>query len=249
MYKRQGIIGESKSFFKRYTARFNGSYTINKHITVGGNINYTYRDRSGINTGTNGWNPIQYAYNIDPTTPVYDENSGDNLGYGVANTGYGRMWNPLAFMEQSSTGKNVTQHIFGNTYAEVTLLKDLVIRTDFGINHKNIRTRSYSPSYYHDGQNSSDKTTVNQGSNSNSSWQWENILRYKKQFANHNLSILLGTSASEDLYETLSGSRNNLPSEAIGNEWYWYLDAGDVMTATNKAVSYTHLTLPTTSRV
>ncbi|MCA4599130.1 TonB-dependent receptor [Bacteroides xylanisolvens] len=230
----EGIIGESKSFFKRYTARFNGSYTINKHITVGGNINYTYRDRSGINTGTNGWNPIQYAYNIDPTTPVYDENSGDNLGYGVANTGYGRMWNPLAFMEQSSTGKNVTQHIFGNTYAEVTLLKDLVIRTDFGINHKNIRTRSYSPSYYHDVQNSSDKTTVNQGSNSNSSWQWENILRYKKQFANHNLSILLGTSASEDLYETLSGSRNNLPSEAIGNEWYWYLDAGDVMTATNK---------------
>ena len=64
----EGIIGESKSFFKRYTARFNGSYTINKHITVGGNINYTYRDRSGINTGTNGWNPIQYAYNIDPTT-------------------------------------------------------------------------------------------------------------------------------------------------------------------------------------
>ena len=228
-----GIVGEDKSSFERVTARLNSSYNINKFIKVGANINYAYTEKIGVATGTNGWNPIQYAYNIEPTVPVYDPDSDDTFGYGTSTTGYGRTWNPLAFMDESAQGTNITQHLYGNIFAEITLYKDLVFKTDFGVNHKNNRSRSYSPIFYHTPDNKSDKNTISQNSHSNSSWQWENTLRYKKEFGDHNISVLLGTSATEGRYEYINASRNNLPNEALTNEWYWYLNAGDVMTSTN----------------
>ena len=90
-------------------------------------------ENSGVATGINGYNPISYAYNIDPTTPVYDENSNDTFGYGVSPVPYSRMWNPIAFMDEAPKNKNITQQFFGNVYAEITFIKDLVFRTDFGI--------------------------------------------------------------------------------------------------------------------
>lgn len=128
-----GIIGEDASFYKRFSTRLNSSYSINDFLSVGANVNYAYIENSGVATGINGYNPISYAYNIDPTTPVYDENSNDTFGYGVSPVPYSRMWNPIAFMDEAPKNKNITQQFFGNVYAEITFIKDLVFRTDFGI--------------------------------------------------------------------------------------------------------------------
>ena len=55
----------------------------------------------------------------------------------------------------------------------------------------------------------------------------------KKSFGEHSASVLLGTSASRDVYEFMTGRRNKYPNEAMTNENYWYLNAGDVMTSAN----------------
>lgn len=54
-----------------------------------------------------------------------------------------------------------------------------------------------------------------------------------KIFGEHSASVLLGTSASRDVYEFMTGRRNKYPNEAMTNENYWYLNAGDVMTSAN----------------
>ena len=228
-----GIIGEDASFYKRFSTRLNSSYSINDFLSVGANVNYAYIENSGVATGINGYNPISYAYNIDPTTPVYDENSNDTFGYGVSPVPYSRMWNPIAFMDEAPKNKNITQQFFGNVYAEITFIKDLVFRTDFGINHRNFRGRMFAPKFFHSAECKEDNSRVEQSTNANSSWQWENTLRYKKSFGEHSTSVLLGTSASRDVYEFMTGTRNKYPNEAMTNENYWYLNAGDVMTSAN----------------
>ena len=58
------------------------------------------------------------------------------------------MWNPIAFMDEAPKNKNITQQFFGNVYAEITFIKDLVFRTDFGINHRNFRGRMFAPKFF-----------------------------------------------------------------------------------------------------
>lgn len=77
-------------------------------------------------TGINGYNPISYAYNIDPTTPVYDENSNDTFGYGVSPVPYSRMWNPIAFMDEAPKNKNITQQ-----FLVMFMLRSLLLKTLF----------------------------------------------------------------------------------------------------------------------
>ncbi len=228
-----GIIGENESQFNRYTVRLNSSYDINKYVRIGVNTNYVNSSSRGVSMGTNGWNPVQYAFNMEPTIPVLDPDSDDSLGYGTSDTGYGRMWNPLAFLGQSGQAINTTNHFYGNVFAEVTLLKNLIFKTDYGIDHKNTQRRQFAKAFYHTGMNNNPKSGVSQNSSHSENWQWENTLRYQFEVGKNQVSLLAGTSASEDYYESLSGSRNNMPEEAIGNEAYWYLDAGDVMTSTN----------------
>ena len=226
-----GIIGGDKSFFNRFTFRNNNRYEVNEFITVGSNLNYTYKQTSGISTGTNGWNAIQYAFNMEPTVPVYDPNNSD--GYGLSTSGLSRCWNPLSFIENSGESRNIQQHIYGNIFAEIKFLKDFKFRTDFGVNHKNNNNRSFSPIFFHGALYNSTKNTVNQSSNIATNWQWENTLHYSKSFGDHNLNVLLGMTALEEQYSFLNGSRNGLPVEANDNDNYWYLNAGDIASSTN----------------
>ena len=91
----------------------------------------------------------------------------------------------------------------------------------------------FAPKFFHSAECKEDNSRVEQSTNANSSWQWENTLRYKKSFGEHSASVLLGTSASRDVYEFMTGRRNKYPNEAMTNENYWYLNAGDVMTSAN----------------
>ncbi|WP_075590053.1 SusC/RagA family TonB-linked outer membrane protein [Labilibacter marinus] len=233
----EGIIGseQGKSFFTRYNARMNASMDVNEFITVGANMNFTHIDKSGISTGTNGYNAVYYGLLMDPTTPVYGDGlaPADEMGFGVTTVPFGRMWNPMSFMEVSSNGFNRTERFYGNTYAKINFLKDFVFRTDFAVNFNNGRSRSFTPIYFHNASNFSDENRVNQNSDRAAMWQWENTLTYTKDFGDHHVTGLLGTSASQNTYERLGGSRVGYPVEANGNDNFWWLNSGSVEGATN----------------
>nr|WP_320119466.1 TonB-dependent receptor [uncultured Marinifilum sp.] len=237
-YRNQdGIIGGDldKSFFKRYNARMNASFDINEHITVGANINFTHIDKGGISTGTNGYNAVYYGLLMDPTTPVYGDGllPADESGFGVTPVPFTRMWNPMSFMSISSNGFNRSERVYGNTFAKITFLKDFVFKTDFAANFNSGRSRSFNPKYFHNASNFSDVNRVNQNSNRSAFWQWENTLTYTKDFGDHHVTALVGTSASENTYENLGGSRTSYPAEADTNDNFWWLNSGSSEGATN----------------
>ena len=230
-----GIIGNhEQSFFKRYTVRVNNKYDINKYISVGANLNINYIDKNGVGNGTNGWNPLIYAYNLNPNGPIMGTTADntDTFGYYISPVGYGRMWNPFSFMTATTNGYNRTRRFYGNTYLKFTPIKHLVFKSDIGVDLKNGEVRKFTPIYYH-GNNVNEKTSVSQNSSSSYFWQWENTLTYERTFGKHNASILLGSTASRNQSEYLKGSRNNYPEGSFENENFWYLDAGDVASMSN----------------
>lgn len=237
-YRNQdGIIGGNldKSFFKRYNARMNANFDINENVTVGANFNFTHIDRGGISTGSNGYNAVSYGLLMDPTTPVYGDGyaPADESGYGTTTVPFGRMWNPMSFMDVSSNGFNRSERLYGNTFAKISFLKDFVLKTDFAVNFNSGRSRSFNPIYYHNVSNYSTTNKVSQNSDRTAFWQWENTLTYTKKIGDHNITALVGTSASQNTYESLGGSRVGYPAEADTNDNFWWLNSGNIEGATN----------------
>lgn len=227
-----GIIGGDKSFFKRYSMRMNSNYDVTSYLSVGGNFNFNYIDKNLIQSGTSEWNPIYYSMIIDPTTPVYDSENGDDLGYAISKNPFSHIWNPLSYLDVTGDGINHSQHFYGNAYILVKPIKGLEIRTDFGTNIYNLNMRTFKQKYKHKLQKN-EISEVYQGSNYKYFWQWENTIRYFNTIRDHNFSILLGTTASRSEGESLNGSRQNIPLEAVGNPNYWYINSGDVNTVVN----------------
>ncbi|WP_282035802.1 SusC/RagA family TonB-linked outer membrane protein [Saccharicrinis aurantiacus] len=238
-----GIIGGDNSYFKRYSARVNTTHNVKEWLTVGANMNVQHIDKASISMGVNGYNTAGYAFMMDPTTPPHagpgtafpDYPNYDERGYGVTASNATRMWNPLHFMEvQDGNRENKTDRLYGNTYLQIEPIKNLIIKTDFAANISNNSNKKYTPAYNHRPSQVNNFNEISQNSSRNTFWQWENTITYSHSFGDHNLSGLLGTTASENTYAQMGGSRQKLPGfEAENNPNWWYLDAGDVATATN----------------
>lgn len=241
----KGILGNQfdKSYFKRYSARINASYDIVSFIKVGANINFTHIDDNGIQQGTNGYNPIQYAFNMDPTTPVKDPNSADDRGWGVSTVPYTRMWNPMAFMDVTSFNERNKDRLYGNSYIEIAFTKGLKFKSDFGVDIFNNNSRSYNPIFTHGDITASSQNSVVARSSRSNQWQWENILTYDKTIGMHSFTILGGTTALSYQREFFDGTRNDLRIEAQENDDLWYLNSGDIATVANSGSADTDHTL------
>ncbi len=229
----KGIIGGDKSSYNRFTLRTNNLYDVTDFITIGANVNLAYTKKVGMDTGANGWNPLTYAYNIDPTTPVYDSTSSDTEGYGVSQSGYAKAINPLAFVaaQPDKTGRSL--NFQGSVFAEIKIMKDLYFKSDVASSIGYGYSGSYNHIYYHSGNFFNNTSSITQNASTSLGWQWENTLRYKKSFNDHNFSILLGTSANSSSSQWMSATRNDISTDAAEKEEYRYLDAGDIETASN----------------
>ncbi|MFR9627298.1 MAG: TonB-dependent receptor [Rikenellaceae bacterium] len=228
-----GIMGGDKSNYQRFTLRTNNDYNINSYLHVGSNLNIAYVKKASMSTGANGWNPIRYAYCMDPMALPYDSVNGDSAGFGITTSNGTQCINPLAFIDAMADANNNAITLNGNVFAEVRPMENLVIRTDIGSNMGYVYNRSYQDPYYHTANFFNEQSTLTNTSSKSFGWQWENTASYKFSIQDHNFSVLAGISALSSDWETFTASRNGVMDEALTNDAYWYLNAGDVDTATN----------------
>ena len=66
-------IGEDKSRFERFTARFNGDHDIKPWFSVGNRLSFTNFTRNALAENNQFNTPLIRAINIDPTTPVFKD--------------------------------------------------------------------------------------------------------------------------------------------------------------------------------
>ena len=234
-FSQQGIIGEEKSEFERYSFRLNSTHQIASRLKVGNTLTYSHLNRKSV-VGNDEYSGILASViNIDPLTPVYESDSsairssyGPNAvrdpetGYYYAKSKWARqeIANPLAKLAVAH-GDTRVDKVVGSLYGELEILKGLNFRSSLGIDYANVTVRGYIPAYELGGNVNVPTSSVSRNSDRYITWQWENVLTFERQFGNHNIGALAGTSALESNAETFFASRTGLlttnPAQAYLN--------------------------------
>lgn len=226
-FSQQGIIGGDKSQFDRLTGRVNSRHQVNKSFRYGTNMAYSHIIRRGIASNSSFNSAYGSALNLDPLTPLYEEDENilntypyssepvvkNPAGkvYGISTLLGAEIVNPLALIEIQNAETRVDK-VVGNAFAELDIIEGLKAISTLGIDLAYVLNDSYRPLFYLNGaQLNVDKTSVSKEINRYHTWQWENTLSYNKQIEEHNIALLAGTTASKSNFENLYGFNAKVP--------------------------------------
>jgi TonB-linked SusC/RagA family outer membrane protein len=235
-FDQNGIVADPISWYKRITARFNGSHKINSWLNFGENIGYSYiRDQGLGNTNSEFGGPLSSAINLDPTTPVVitdqtilnDPNSIYNtepvvrnaagLPYAISNYVGQEETNPLAYIAiNKGNGYNWGHNIVANGYLGIMPIKGLELKTSIGTKLAFWGSNSFTPIYYLNGSTSNTITNFYRDAENLFIWDWENTASYNRHFGLHNVTFLVGTSAWDNTGGGLNGNFQYMPVSSLG---------------------------------
>ncbi|MEI6409616.1 MAG: TonB-dependent receptor [Bacteroidota bacterium] len=216
-FDQDGIVGGSKSGFKRYTVRMNGSQAVKKWLTLGTNIGLTNLKRQFLAENNEFTTPLVRALNMDPVTPIRKADG----TYSYSRYSDTDITNPLNAIDQTHD-KWQSYRIVGLAYADLDLSHGLHLRSTYSVDATFANQNTFFPKF--DLSNdpalsdapAGEKRLINsvvQQSNIWRSWQWENVLNWNHTFGErHNLGLTAGTTSSENRHEYAGGANTNLPS-------------------------------------
>ncbi|MDL2248021.1 SusC/RagA family TonB-linked outer membrane protein, partial [Bacteroides sp. OttesenSCG-928-J23] len=220
----EGIVINTS--YRRYTLQFNNESRVRSWLKFGNNITLSHDVKK------NGSYSVLNTLASLPTQPILNED-GTYSGPGTESQFYGDLRNPIgtARLEQNTTkGYN----ILGNLYAEIYLFDKITYKMTGGIDFKFWDSVSFSPKY--------DWKPIpvpnsyrGESSNKSLTYLWDNTLTYMDTFKEkHNLNVMLGSSAQNNVYNNMSASvkeflsdnynqlNNGLLDPTVGgskNEW------------------------------
>ncbi|GAB3803745.1 TonB-dependent receptor [Spirosoma humi] len=214
--------------FKRENARVNLEHKLTRTISIGTNLTYSQSTNAGPNSGAIGPNSVasssgnsvntQYiglqpmarmTYILPPNVPVYNANGTYNINPANGNIGYGPnssalgVFNAYNLQTILDLDKNTSANntLIGSVFAEIELLKDLKLKTVYGLDNYVVENKEFRNPYSGDGF-----ATNGAATNSTTTYyrsNWTNTLSYNTTFnENHNLRILVG---HEEIYRKVDG--------------------------------------------
>lgn len=196
------------------------------------------------------------AYKQSPIVPVRYSNG--RFGAPLLNTTTGiadlsgqrfnNVANPVAqLFYTNEKNKNVT--LLGGLNAELQLFKNIKFNSNFGATADWAKGYTYTPNRdlwlaqnpslnvedYALNQGSAPINTLQQRKTDSYVYNWDNYLTFKKQFGDHNLSLVVGMSKSKtDNFEELFATRYNVPTSA--NYWNLNLSSDNSDVAPSKII-------------
>lgn len=205
-FEQDGVFAKGKSNFKRYTVKLGSDQKLLDGIlSTGQSINITNVSRAAItsNSGTAG--PMVSAINMDPVTPVMNDDGTFAISRYVAQ----EIVNPVARVYYTNGGSGYTM-AQGNAYAELKFLKNFKLRsTVIDILTYN-ESRSYTPVYYLNATNYTVTSGAGKSMSMSNTVYVENLLSYLKKFGAHNVSLLAGNTFRTSTGSDVSASKNGL---------------------------------------
>ena len=151
---------------------------------------------------------LDYLKGVAEYVPMYGPD-GRLMMVPTAFGNFQEMNNPIANLSLPGA-KNHSHKFVGNFVGELQIWDNIKYRISYGADLSFWGSDGYTPIYYlRDGQSqtfSSAWSTKNDGT----VWQLENVLSYDKDFGQHSLSVVLGTSAKQSSGSYVSASRNNI---------------------------------------
>ena len=169
---------------------------------------YYYNDAAHAVDATTGelLNPNWSDYNL-----IRDKNNGRL--FTVPGTEFQEMINPLADLSMPGT-KNNYDRLVGGAELEFQLYDGLTLRSSVNVDFSVGGSDGWTPNHYLSATRHQGYSSVWGSMNRGLIWQVENTLTYTKSFAEkHNLTVMLGQSASADQGRSINASRMYLTEE------------------------------------
>jgi len=216
-FAQEGIVSENKSSYDRINFRANADYTsYDDKLKVGSSFLFSHSESQGIDPNNVYNSPLARAINIDPLTQVYNEDG----TYMKPPSNMQEIVNPVAAMSYLYDSYR-TDKVVGNVYADYKFLPDFKIRSSMGIDMAYQWHDNYQPIYELSDITKNENTRVSKDMNNWFTYNWETTINYNRQFGNHSVDALVGTTLMTSYYENLTGSGSNL---LISGPDYAYID-------------------------
>ena len=219
-----GMFKGDADVYKRLTFMVNGSWKFKPWLEIQTNNQVEYYQARSVSEGSDYGSAVLAALQLDPlTAPSYSAgnlpahmqamlDSGRTLMKDENGDYYGISWfnpsenvNPHVMRDRSysiSNGFNIN----GSTAVNFMPLKNLTITSRIGYRLSASDNYGYSLKYYIN-QNAYQNYIGLSGSDSNSMYyQWENFANWFQNFGRHNMTVMLGTSYSNNRSFSLNGS-------------------------------------------
>jgi TonB-dependent starch-binding outer membrane protein SusC len=222
----QGIVLNSN--FKRFTARLNNDFNINKYLNAGLSASFANSTDNLVNLGA--------AYNNAYRAAPIIESKNQKGQYGNTSL-YQNVGNPILDIENN---KNVflKNRFQSSAFVEATLFKNIRFRSSIGGDLQFGNQNEYNHKFDNDtgtfiqagGNQRNPNSNLSTLSNNSLHWVFDNILTYQKNIDKHNITMLVGTTAERFNFKEQSAFRKDVP--AASN--LWYLNAGNANSSTNR---------------
>ena len=215
-YKNNGIIKHSD--FERFSARMNADYKLVKVgdrnlVTVG--ENFTLNRTSEV-PAPGGF--LQNVLQFNPSLPVYTT-KGEFAG---PVGGYPDRENPLARLTRNSDNRYKYWRMFGDAYLNINPIKDLNIKTTFGIDYAQKEQRIFQYPIT-EGTVANPINGVEAKQEHWMKWMWNVIATYNFEFGKHRGDILVGTELNREDDTWFSGKKYDY---VVLNPDYMWPNAG-----------------------
>lgn len=220
----EGIV--IKNNFKRFTARLNNDFVLHEKLKTGISTSFANSRDQNVNLGT----AYNNAYRAAPIIEAVQDGKYGNTSL------YQNVGNAVLDINNNDDYA-VINRLQSSAYLEFNPIKSLTFRSSVGgdLNFRNSRVYNY--------QFNNDQTTFitaggnqrNPNSNLSSTtenffrWVWDNTVSYNKQFGQHTVTLLAGTTAEAYSMSKFSAFRRDVP--AASN--LWYINTGNANTSTN----------------
>ena len=146
-----------------------------------------------------------------PAIPVYDENGGYAGGYVDI---LGDKPNAVRLTDNEADNRHKSWRIFGSAYLEVEPIKNLVLKSQFGLNYTTGFNSTFVPKWSEaDRKVDINELTVRQ--DNSVQWVWSNTANYSIELGKNNISAVIGTEAKKENGEHLQGYGRGLVIEDL----------------------------------
>ena len=194
-----GIIKGSD--FQKANTRFSSDYGfLNNRLRAGGNITLNWWRQHNAPGGAE-----ENAIKMHPARTVYDEEGfyNDQVAFGLNDTP-----NIMRQISEESSNKHEYWRVFGNIYLSVEPIKNLIVKTNFGVNYHNGTDKNFTPANLRDKTNN-----LYQYTSKTVDWVWTNTAQYSIDFGRNSLMALLGIEAKRNHFEDMWGEGKGLEIE------------------------------------
>jgi TonB-linked SusC/RagA family outer membrane protein len=238
--EQNGII--TGSDYDRLTWRSNFDHNIKDWFKLSGNFGLIHESRRNVLENSPGFNTAFIAFVADPISPVYRtglkdipsflENSFflDQIDPNDPYSFYSPILmtnkeNPLSQVNiyKNNVWKGIQMK--GGLAGDVRITDFLKYRSSFGLDLSRGGSDGFTPKYRLDNEQFAADATVSKFVTSSNYWVFENTLTFEKQLGNHNINVMVGTSAEETKYEQTGASKQGYVTNDASQH---IIDAGTI---------------------